>query len=613
MFRKSTSVLENSPLSKEVQAKNQESLLRRDMEDKLKQTEDSTRTAFDFANRELIGLRLQLSQAAEDRTKLEADFKAEISNLTSEAYWNKLKITEVTEEMWRVMGEKEALIDACRQLQRENAAAAEHNARASFGSYSESIPKSFEGPSSFPSFGSFSGQISELEAIVAITKSELVQCKARVSELLQTVKTKDSEVEALQMELEAKTQSAYDLTLTIEALKSHESELSEDLNRQLQNKDALLKARGDQVDRLKEELVRAKLVSDEGCEKLSVQQKLNDALSTDLRLIKQFLSQVIEGRAEDNPAMNPAGLSSSQIVAAAESSQSAKSLLEQIAQSLEGLLSDICAKLDGRTTELLHLQGDLSLALVQRQQYKENQTSLETELRSLKESYAVERKTILGQLEETKQTLAAKSTLCERVAYQCKLTEERLGTLQTQKVQEEQRLTRKLTKLRRASQRNPEVQTQHPPQNEGLIAERNALKGEVTKLTVQLREVESKFIDQSEKRRQLEEAYESIKGYAPDYVKEIITQATKYDFKYSSIEALVTQIDALKEQLRQANAGHVTDPRPITTSGIKTGYLSVNEKDSKRTSQASQDSELKNWNPNSSIKDPRDRCGCRLF
>jgi hypothetical protein len=59
------------------------------VEEKLRQTEDNSRNALDFANKGLAGLRVQLNEAGNERRLLEGDYKQQFTDLTTEVYWNK--------------------------------------------------------------------------------------------------------------------------------------------------------------------------------------------------------------------------------------------------------------------------------------------------------------------------------------------------------------------------------------------------------------------------------------------------------------------------------------------------------------------------------------------
>jgi chromosome segregation ATPase len=617
-FRKSTSQIdhEESQLSREVQAKNQETFLRRELEEKLKQTEDNSRNALDFANRELAALRVQLSDAANERRVMEGDYKQQVTDLTTEVYWNKQKVAEVTDENRKLRGEKEALIDTCRQLQTEHTSALNSYeqglARRNSIGASGSTLKPIETQSALPSQRSSS----ELEANAAIAKSELLQCKSRLSELLQTLRSKDDQIEALQIDLQTKSRSVFELTTSLSSLKSSGNEQSEDLSltieglsRDLQAKEASLVACRDEVERLKLALAEAGHAGEGSSEQLIIQKELNDELFEDLRLIKQFLKLVTEGEAETDPEMNPRGRSNAQILNYAESNRSARSLLERIADALDGQMYRLKDQLEEKIAALAQAQSELSIALGAKQKHSDMMLSLQTEFKALQDASSVDKRAAARKHEELRQALAAKTVLCDNLTFMNKQAEEKLHKHQSNKDEELRDLAHKLSKSKKSKRKDDSVYDalEYKRLEAQGVEERNALQSEVARLTIQARDLEVKLVDQSERRRRLEEAYEDIKGYAPEYIKDIISQATKYDHKYSSIESLITQIEDLKDQLRLAK--HPTN----TPLGITTGALTVDDNETKRRSMASQDTELQDWDKGGEEKHERDRCACRLF
>lgn len=616
-LRKSTVEIDHveSQLSREIQAKNQENFMRRDLEEKLKQTEDSSKNALDFANREIASLRQQLNESASESKRLETDCQQKVSSLTTEVYWNKQKIAEAAEEIRKLKGEKEVLLDTCKQLQSEHSSALAsmelNMARNSFGSSTGSVPKSFEAPTSFPSFASASGQLLELEATVALQRNELIQAKSKVNDLMLTLKARDEHFEALQTELQQKNNAISELSNELSSLKTQDMEQAEDLTRsldrlriELERKDKTLKLNTDETEDLRTELAKLKQDHEEGMEKLMIAQELNDELFDDLRLIKQFLALVTQAK-EAVSELNPANLSSAQVLHNTEKSSEAKALIERVANSLEIIMDSLKGQVEDRTTAHIRVKGELAAVLGQKQLLQDKVFAIETDLKNLQDAQNAESRNSAKKLESMRQALAAKTALCDSLTHLQKQAEEKLTYFQIQRDKEQSTLSRKQAKAKRRNSEDVDFD-QLKRENERLTDEASSLKSEVARLKVQAKDFECKLVDQSEKRRRLEQAYDDIKGYAPEYVKDIISQATKYDHKYATIEALVTQVEELKDQLRSAQTP--------TGSGIQTAYLTNESKPNfKKSRAASQDTELKDWDNTEEARAPRERCTCRVF
>lgn len=602
---KSTSEVEHveSQISKEVQAKNRETLMRRELEERLKQIEESSRNALDFANRDIASLRQQLNESASECKRLEAEYKQQISGLTTDVYWSKQKVAEVNDENRKLKGEKEALMDTCRQLQREHSSV--------MSTMEQSLHKNSVGAASKSHEIVTSPQMLDLEAALQLQKSEAAQLKGKISELNQALATKDEKFVALQANLQAKEANISELTSELAALKSLGSEHTEDLVRNteqlkadLHKKDEALKSKTAEVEDLRNTIARLKQDCEEGAEKLTISQELNEELFEDLRLIKQFLTQVTRGSVADSE-LNPSGLSSSQILAAADSSSLATNLLERIASSLDAFMAKLKDRNDDNATALIKVKSELSLAIGKKQALQDRVFAMETEYKNLQDNLTAEVRAASRKIEEMRQALASKTALCDSMTQLKKQADEKLSNFQARD-EETKTQSHKQGKAKNYQGSDDPDYRHIRRDNERLTDENKALKSETARLNSKAKDLEIKLVDQTEKRSQLEHAYDDIKGYAPEYVKAIITQATKYDDKHSTIESLIAQIDDLKNQLSTANAaGGPAD--------IKTGYLNLDPKYEKRLSHASQETELRDWHNDEVEQAPREKCGCRVF
>jgi chromosome segregation ATPase len=600
-----------SQLHKEIQAKNQESFIRRELEEKLKLTEDTSRTALDYANKELSSLRHQLNDALGQHKKLEGELRQQVAVLTTEVYWNKQKVGEVADENRRLKGERDALIDTCRQLQKEHSSAMSSMEqclmRSSIGSSSE-LAKSIDSiPLAAGDWRSAEHNI-ELEANLAKLKSELAQCRAKLQEMSITLNTKDSAIETLQQELDDKATTISEQAASATAGKQTKEALCrlEEVELELKAKDCQIASQREQMQSCMDTLTEFKLACEESSEKLSVTQEMNDELFDDLGLIKKFLKEVLEGSTAGNPQMNPTGRTSSQILAIAEGSPVAKGLLDKVVKTLDGQLLMCRQLIDQKTAKLMQVEAEHSRTLDLQRTLEEKLLISEAEINKLLESHRADRHAALRRAEELGQALASMTARCDSLVVKEQLHEQQISTLQMQRDEEMQSIGRQLSQIKNTPRRNSLQDTDFAKlkkQHDRLMEDRNTMHSELTRVTVLSRDLEVKLVDQTERQRRLEQAYEEIKAYAPEYIKEIISQATKAEFKYSTIEALIAQVDDLKNQLRATKTQE---------SGIKLGYLGQ-ERTQVTSTGTNQDTELQDWHLREEQMPERDRCACLVF
>jgi hypothetical protein len=600
-----------SQLHKEIQAKNQESFIRRELEEKLRLTEDTFRTALDYANKELSSLRHQLTDAGEQRKKVEGELRQQIAGLTTEVYWNKQKVVEVADENRRLKGERDALIDTCRQLQKEHSSAMSSMEqclmRSSIGSNSEAAKSLDSIPLAAGDWRSAEHNI-ELEASLAMLKSELAQCKAQLQDMAITLSSKESLIEALHKELNDKSDTISELAASAEAGTQAKEALCrlEVMELELKAKDCQIAGHSEQMQSCMDSLQELKRACEESCEKLSVTQEMNDELFDDLGLIKKFMKEVLEGTAPDNLQMNPAGRTSQQILAIAEGSPAAKALLDKVVKTLDGQLLMCRQQIDQKTAKLMQVEAEHSRTLDLQRTLEGKLLILEAEINKLLESHRADRQAALRKIEELGQALVSMTVRCDSLVMKEQLHEQQITSLQVQRDEEMQSIGRQLSQIKSTPRRNSLQDTDFAKlkkQYDRLMEDRNTMHTELTRVTVLSRDLEVKLVDQTEKRRRLEQAYEEIKAYAPEYIKDIISQASKTDSKYSTIEALIAQVDDLKSQLRATKTQE---------SGIKLGYLGQEQTQVTRTG-INQDTELRDWHSREEQMPERDRCACAVF